>query len=93
MDQLSDEVTDPERRVYLAMLSAIDQSISQVVETLKQVGMYENTLIIFTTDNGGSVSHAGSNYPLRLIIFYVYLWMFQFLCSNLMKTKDNLTIF
>ena len=64
-DQLPDDVTDPERRIYLAMLSAVDQSVSQVVKTLKQVGMYDNTLIVFTTDNGGSVSHAGSNYPLR----------------------------
>ena len=65
VDLVSDSVTDPERRVYLAMLAAIDDSIGQVVDSLKANDLYNNTIIVFTTDNGGSLSHAGSNYPLR----------------------------
>ena len=65
VDLVPDSVTDPERRVYLAMLAAIDDSTGQVVESLKVNGLYNNTIIVFTTDNGGSLSHAGSNYPLR----------------------------
>ena len=65
VDRVPAGVTDPERRVYLAMLAAVDESIGQIVSSLKEAGMYDNTVIVFTTDNGGSVSHAGSNYPLR----------------------------
>ena len=58
-------VTDPRRRVYLAMLAAVDESVGGVVAALKEAGQYDNTVIVFTTDNGGSVGHAASNYPLR----------------------------
>ena len=53
------------RRLVLAMLVALDEAVGQVVDSLKEVGEYENTVIVFTTDNGGSVSHASSNLPLR----------------------------
>ena len=36
-----------------------------MVDSLKESGEYENTVFVFTTDNGGSVSHAASNLPLR----------------------------
>ena len=65
LDRVPDHVTDDERRVYLAMLAAVDDSVGEIVTSLKEAGMYDNTVIVFTTDNGGSVSHAGSNYPLR----------------------------
>ena len=58
-------MTDPRRRVYLAMLAAVDESVGGVVAALKEAGQYDNTIIVFTTDNGGSVGHAASNYPLR----------------------------
>merc|ERR1711915_608813 len=43
----------------------IDESIGKIVNALKDTKEYENTLIVFTTDNGGSVSHSASNLPLR----------------------------
>ena len=54
-----------ERLLVLAMLAAMDEAIGQVVDALKASGEYDNTAIVFTTDNGGSVSHRGSNLPLR----------------------------
>ena len=65
MAQVPDTLTCPARRVYLGMLAAMDQSVGEVVDSLKEAGLYNNTIIVFTTDNGGSVSHAGSNSPLR----------------------------
>ena len=40
-------------RVQAAMVSALDDGIGQVLETLKRTGKYENTLIFFLSDNGG----------------------------------------
>merc|ERR1739848_286935 len=47
------------------MLAAVDHSMAQVVDTLRQTGEYDNTIIVFSTDNGGSVGHSASNFPLR----------------------------
>lgn len=38
---------------YAAMIDRLDQSIGRFVEHLKKLGEYENTLILFLSDNGG----------------------------------------
>ena len=40
------------RATYAAMISYLDENIGKLVEQLKEMGEYENTLIIFTSDNG-----------------------------------------
>jgi len=55
----------PPRDIYRAMLSRMDSGIEKITQTLKDRGEWENTLLVFTTDNGGAVSQAGSNHPLR----------------------------
>ena len=59
-------VTDPGKRVHAAMVSALDDSVGAVVQKLKADGLYENTLVIFLSDNGcpGYVNGACSNAPL-----------------------------
>ncbi|MGQ1787517.1 arylsulfatase [Saccharicrinis sp. GN24d3] len=37
---------------YAAMVSYLDEQVGQLVNKLKKLGLYENTLIIFTSDNG-----------------------------------------
>ena len=37
---------------YAAMISYLDEQVGQLVQQLKELGIYENTLIIFTSDNG-----------------------------------------
>jgi len=54
-----------ERMLVLGMIAAMDEAVGKVVDALKRSGDFNNTFIIFTTDNGGSVSHASSNLPLR----------------------------
>lgn len=49
--------------VYAAMLESLDQSVAAVVRHLKELGLYENTVLIFASDNGGLVGQAGSNTP------------------------------
>ncbi len=39
--------------VYAGMIDRMDQSIGRVLDTLKQLGEYDNTLILFLSDNGG----------------------------------------
>jgi arylsulfatase A-like enzyme len=54
--------------VYAAMVENMDTNIGHIVAKLKEKGLYENTLIIFTSDNGGLSTAEGSptvNGPLR----------------------------
>ncbi|QBG49250.1 sulfatase [Verrucomicrobia bacterium S94] len=47
-----------ERRIYAAMVDAMDQGIGMVVEALKDSGKFEDTVIFFLSDNGGIVDKA-----------------------------------
>ncbi|SHN32962.1 arylsulfatase [Cyclobacterium lianum] len=40
------------RATYAAMVSYLDEQVGQLVQQLKEQGVYDNTLIIFTSDNG-----------------------------------------
>ena len=40
------------RATYAAMISYMDENVGKIVDKLKEMGVYENTLIIFTSDNG-----------------------------------------
>ncbi|RLD79817.1 MAG: N-acetylgalactosamine-6-sulfatase [Bacteroidetes bacterium] len=40
------------RAAYAAMISYLDEQVGEIVAKLKELGIYENTLIIFTSDNG-----------------------------------------
>jgi len=46
---------------------ALDKTIGQMVDTLKATGMYDNTIILVASDNGGKLcdQSGGSNYPFR----------------------------
>ena len=47
------------------MVSALDEGIGNITKTLKSMKMDKNTIIVFTTDNGGQIKYGGNNYPLR----------------------------
>jgi arylsulfatase A len=54
--------------LYGDVIMEIDWSVGQVLETIKRCGLDEDTLVIFTSDNGPWLSygdHAGSTGPLR----------------------------
>ncbi|XP_077862537.1 arylsulfatase I-like [Saccoglossus kowalevskii] len=62
-------IQDKNRKTFAGMVSALDESVGNLTKVLKDSGMYNNTIIIFTTDNGGPAAgfnnnHA-SNWPLR----------------------------
>ncbi len=51
------------RQKLAGMLAAVDEAIGQVEEALRKAGRLENTLIVFSSDNGGPPP--GDNTPLR----------------------------
>jgi arylsulfatase A len=56
------------RGLYGAVIEVIDSSVGHVLETLRQLGIEKNTLVMFTSDNGPWLSfetHGGSAGPLR----------------------------
>ena len=49
---------------YAAMIESVDQSVGRIMETLEELELIENTLIVFTSDNGGFAG-ATNNAPMR----------------------------
>jgi len=47
-------IPDHRLRVYAAMIRALDRGVGQVLEALRANGLDDNTLVIFTSDNGGA---------------------------------------
>ncbi len=54
---------------YAAMVEHIDDAVGKVIAQLKSLGLYDNTIIILTSDNGGLISNTKqkvtNNAPLR----------------------------
>ncbi len=48
------EIKDHKTRVYGAMIAQLDRRIGDVMAKLKELGIDDNTLVIFTSDNGGA---------------------------------------
>jgi arylsulfatase A-like enzyme len=54
-------ITDKERQLYAAMMSAMDDAIGKVLAAVRDGGQDENTLIFFLSDNGGPMTKMGRN--------------------------------
>ena len=53
------------RTKNVAFIEHLDFNVGKVMKTLTDSGLDENTLVIFTSDNGGATRYAQSNSPLR----------------------------
>lgn len=60
-------IPDHRRRVYSAMVRAIDRSVGRVMDTLREQGLEDNTIVIFNSDNGapGYIGLPEVNLPFR----------------------------
>jgi arylsulfatase A-like enzyme len=52
-----------ENPIYAAMLASLDESAGRVLAKLKESGLGANTIVIFTSDNGGLATREGPNTP------------------------------
>jgi arylsulfatase A-like enzyme len=60
-----DHVKDKTRRAYSAMVHCVDEQIGRIIAALEKAGMLENTIIIFSSDNGGPIALGATNGILR----------------------------
>jgi len=58
-------IDDANRRHFAAMTAAMDVTVGRIVDAFKAKGVWDETIVLFTTDNGGSTLYGGNNWPLR----------------------------
>jgi arylsulfatase A-like enzyme len=63
-------ITDPAKRTYAAMVQALDRNVAIILHELDALGLRDNTIVVFTSDNGATKE--GSNLPLRGMKHTVY---------------------
>tara|TARA_R110002049_G_scaffold28018_4_gene96626 strand:+ start:36846 stop:38216 length:1371 start_codon:yes stop_codon:yes gene_type:complete len=56
---------DETRAKLVAFIEHMDDGIGKVINALKKSGQYDNTIIVFTSDNGGHLPSKANNGPLR----------------------------
>jgi len=56
VDAYTNVFPDQSRREYAAMITALDTQVGRIVAALEKKGMRDNTVIFFTSDNGGATS-------------------------------------
>lgn len=62
-ERLRDSIANIALRGYSALLKAQDDVVGAVLTKLHALGLAENTLVIFVSDNGSAVSRPGNNGP------------------------------
>jgi arylsulfatase A-like enzyme len=59
-------IKDNNKRIYYAMIAALDDAVGMIMAELKKQGLEENTIVVFTSDNGAATyTKAVTNYPLK----------------------------
>ena len=56
IDAYKNAAGDVHRHTYAAMITDLDTQVGRIVTALKQMDMLDNTLIVFSSDNGGATS-------------------------------------
>lgn len=70
--ELLDAIVDPYRRTFAAMSITLDTATKNIVDMTRKYGMYDNSIFIVASDNGGCSYSGGYNYPLRGGKTYLY---------------------
>lgn len=64
--EMYSHIEDHDRRVYYAMCTAVDRNAGRLLDTLDELGLAENTLVIFTTEHGHYFDHRWNHHNKRL---------------------------
>jgi arylsulfatase A-like enzyme len=49
-----ENISDHHEKVYYGMIKCLDRGIGKIIDSLKKTNQFNNTMIIFTSDNGGA---------------------------------------
>ena len=55
----------PRRRKYAAMVRSLDHNVGKILKVLRDADLEDDTLVVFTNDNGGQTLTGANNRPLR----------------------------
>ena len=55
-------IKDENRRVFAAMAAVADEGVGNITAALRASGRYENSVLFFTGDNGGTNRSGGNNW-------------------------------
>lgn len=70
-EEAGDRKTQQDHPVYAAMIESVDEGVGKLITTLKEKGIYDNTIIVLISDHGGLSNRgnkrelATTNYPLK----------------------------
>ena len=59
------DVAKMQRKKYAAMVSCVDDNVGKIVAALERRGLTRNTLVLFSSDNGGPIGSGANNGDLR----------------------------
>jgi arylsulfatase A-like enzyme len=60
---MNHHIESDDRRAFAAAVSHMDWAIGKFIEAFEKTGQLDETLVLFTSDNGAQVNHAGNAYP------------------------------
>ena len=64
-EDIKNVTVNKKRDTLMAMIKHLDLGVGEIVSSLKKHNIFDNTLLIFLTDNGGSKTMSANNAPLR----------------------------
>ncbi|CAM9985041.1 unnamed protein product [Discosporangium mesarthrocarpum] len=63
--EINPEVDLDNRRIVCGMMAHVDDSLGQIRLLLTKLGQWDNTVLLFMSDNGGALRFGSRNYPFR----------------------------
>jgi arylsulfatase A-like enzyme len=58
-------IKEKKRKGYAGLIVSLDDNVGKVLDCLKSEGLEENTIVLFTNDNGGQTQSGANNFPLQ----------------------------
>jgi arylsulfatase A-like enzyme len=62
--EIRENSTSKKRQKIIALIEHLDENVGKITARLEALGLSKNTIIIFTSDNGGALQYGASNFPL-----------------------------